>query len=148
LPGQGKTNPHFVFGDHVLTRHNSVFYDPSYGVRMAEDPRAYEAAAIAGLGLWKDHALFDQGVGINQTPQLITGPCSKGWMEVVYDGTANLEVLATGFGIADWKTLYDHRFNAALKALRKANPLQAGDKVYVPRDLATKNFELLKWEYL
>jgi hypothetical protein len=146
LAGQGKTNPQFLFGDHVLTRYNGVFYDPSYGVTMPEDTRAYEKAAIAGLGqyhLATDVYDFTQGT----TPQTMSKYCSPGWMEVTFDGTFTLNELAARFGIGSGQEIYDDPHNAGLKALRNANPLQNGDKIYVPRTLATKGFDLLKWEY-
>ena len=143
LAGQGKTNPQFLFGDHVLTRHNGTFYDPSYGVTMPEDERAYEAAAIGGLGAWNPIITFPH----SGTPQMITKYCSPGWVEVIFDGTFTLNQLATRFGIGSGAAIYDDPHNAALKSLRKANPLQNGDKIYVPRSLATTGFALLKWEY-
>jgi hypothetical protein len=143
LAGQGKTNPQFLFGDHVLTRHNGVFYDPSYGVKMPEDERAYEAAAIGGLGLWNPITTFNHG----GTPQMITKYCSPGWVEVTFDGSFSLDELATHFGIGSGAAIYNDPHNASLKSHRKANPLQNGDKIYVPRSLATKSFALLRWEY-
>jgi len=58
IPGQGKNQPQFEFGDHVLVWHNGNIYDPSYGVvvpapLMANglpDTRQYETASIGGFG--------------------------------------------------------------------------------------------------
>ena len=58
VPGQGKTNPQFEFGDHVVLWHGNNIYDPSYGVgpipaalgAVMPATLAYETAAIGGFG--------------------------------------------------------------------------------------------------
>lgn len=49
-PGQGKTNPQFDFGDHVVVKHDGKLYDPSYGLGPYLDDTSYLAAALDGLG--------------------------------------------------------------------------------------------------
>jgi|GEM_PF-1143984 len=78
IPGQGKTNPQFEFGDHVIVWHNDQAYDPSYGSgpfaaashwgrAPARAMLAYEAAAIGGFG---DASTGDRRVNSSDgTPQ-------------------------------------------------------------------------------
>lgn len=58
IRGQGKDQPQFEFGDHVMVWHNGYIYDASYGLRVAAalmpnglpDTLAYETAGIGGFG--------------------------------------------------------------------------------------------------
>lgn len=50
IPGQGKDNPQFTFGDHALVQHATGVYDPSYGVGPKADLKVWEDGGIGGLG--------------------------------------------------------------------------------------------------
>lgn len=147
LAGQGKTNPHFVFGDHVLTVHGKTFYDPSYGVKMAASKTGYETAAISGLGLWGP---ISQPVGFDQsgTLQLITKLCSRGFTLEQFDPVSNtLTNMKDKYGVASEQAIVNHSYNAVMTWRTTApNQPNKGDWVYIPREIAdTDKFVMLKW---
>jgi len=131
--GQGKTNPQFIFGDHALVEYGGRVYDPSYGTGSYPDLAAWEAPAIAGLGLGPPYVGFTQGA----TPQAITSQCSEGFIEHTMQPAETLAQVAALYGVASDNALYNHAYNHALRATRATIALiQAGDVVYIPRTIS------------
>lgn len=131
--GQGKNNPQFWFGDHALVKHSTGIYDPSYGVGPKADLRSWEDGGIAGVGSGQVGLVFDGD------PHAISKQCSPGFVVRVLGPTDTLAKLAALFGVASAKALYDHGYNAALRALRtKLTDVKPGDTVVIPREIASK----------
>jgi len=141
-PGQGKTNPKFEFGDHVVVSHNGKLYDPSYGVGPKGSNLEYEQAAIAGLS-WiapgkpnKDPTdtskiWFDQSDG---TKQYIPKSCSPGFIVHKVTGGEKVADIATKYSLTE-SGLFDHPVNSQLKAKRTtADKVQDNDVILIPRD--------------
>ena len=137
-PGQGKTNPQFDFGDHVVVVHDGKIYDPSYGVGPIATPLEYEWKAIEGLGTMTGtppYAAFDQTDG---TPQFISGLCSPGFRQHVMAGGEKLSAVAAKYGYSE-SAIFDHPYNADLKKSRvTADKIVDGDVIYIPRNAKTQ----------
>ncbi len=137
-PGQGKTNPQFDFGDHVVLKHNGKLYDPSYGLGPYPDDQSYFAAALDGLGSWTSgKEVFTSSDG---TPQHIPKQCapySQGFAEFrIVDTRITFDMIAAAFGLSK-QAIFDHARNAALKSLRKTpDKVVTDDRIIVTRDLA------------
>lgn len=131
--GQGKNNPQFWFGDHALVKHGTGIYDPSYGSGPKADLRSWEDGGIAGVGSGQVGLTFDGD------PHAISKECSPGFVDHVLGPTDTLDKLALKFGAPGGKALYDHAYNAPLRALRtKPGDVKPGDKVVIPRQIASK----------
>jgi hypothetical protein len=133
VPGQGKDNPQFTFGDHALVRHSTGIYDPSYGVGPKPNLKQWEDGGIAGIG---QMPLLQFTFGGD--PHIIPRTCSKGF--ILYTAVAGdtLDSIATSFGIASGSALYSHPYNASLQALHPApGSVAPGDIVVIPRDIST-----------
>jgi hypothetical protein len=137
-PGQGKTNPQFDFGDHVVVVHGGKIYDPSYGIGPIGTPLEYETKAIAGLAAMTgtpSYFPFNQSDG---TPQFISGSCSPGFVQHVVAGGEKLSAIAARYGTSE-SALFDHPYNQALKSSRgTADKIVDGDVVYIPRNAKTQ----------
>jgi hypothetical protein len=48
IPGQNTSNPHSLFGDHVMAKLDGKYYDPSYG-RLWDSVKQFEDTAVAGF---------------------------------------------------------------------------------------------------
>jgi hypothetical protein len=135
LPGQGKTNPQFDFGDHVVVEHGGKIYDPSYGSGPTAGLRSYEDAAIAGVGEMKDGILFNQG----GTPQAISEICGKGFIRHVLASGESLATVAASYGVTSVDALFGHAYNKTLKFIRVTpTNVVAGDTVLIPRGMTAK----------
>ena len=147
VPGQGKTNPQFDFGDHVFVEHNGKFYDPSYGVGPVADQFDYEQIGIAGVGTYTGctQVKFDQA----GTAQHIPEYCSPGFVIYTIDATWDFAKLAAYFGVLG-SALLNHPLNRNLKVTRPApGDVQIGDSVSVPRDLLNnKKLQMLYGKFI
>ncbi len=138
VPGQGKTNPQFDFGDHVVVVHGGKIYDPSYGVGPVGSPLEYEQKAIAGLGTMKSTPQYAQFNQTDGTPQFISGCCSRGFLEHIVTGGEKLSAIAAKYGMSE-SALFNNPDNSALKKLRVTpDKIVDGDIVYIPRDSNTR----------
>jgi hypothetical protein len=138
IPGQGKTNPQFDFGDHVVVTYGGKIYDPSYGVGPKSSALEYERDGIAGLGTmaWAPpYASFTMGDG---TPQFISGLCSLGFVTHTVSGGEKLADVASKYGTSE-SALFNHPYNDGLKKKRvTADKIVDGDVVYIPRNSTTQ----------
>ncbi len=129
IPGQGKTNPQFDFGDHVVAIHDGKIFDPSYGVGPYSSDKDYLKGALDGLGQ-KPTYKFDMA---DKTPQFISRDCvpySKGFAEYVIQPDETLDDIAKKY-ISTAQVLLD--LDKALKAKRlTTDKVVAGDTVVVP----------------
>jgi hypothetical protein len=133
VAGQGKTNPQFDFGDHVVVSHGGKIYDPSYGVGPKASQLEYEQAAMDGLGTMKFAPKYVSFTHSDGTPQFISGRCSPGFVAHAVTGGEKLSAIAATYGTTE-SALFNHAYNQALKALRvTADKIQDGDVVYIPR---------------
>ena len=139
IAGQGKSNPQFIFGDHALVEYGGRIYDPSYGAGPYTDLKAWETAGIAGLG----QGAAGSGTGYTAfkysgVDQYMPKECSEGFIAHTVGSTENMDAIAVTYGVASAAALYNHAYNAALRALRTTGPgsVQATDKVYIPRDIS------------
>jgi type VI secretion system secreted protein VgrG len=135
IPGQGKTNPQFDFGDHVVVEHGGKIYDPSYGSGPTVGQRAYEDAGIAGVGEITNGITFNHG----GTPQFISEICGKGYIHHKLVSGETLATVAANFGAPSADALLNHRYNRDLKFMRVTpDNVVAGDSVRIPREMTTK----------
>jgi len=133
VAGQGKNNPQFDFGDHVVVEHGGKIYDPSYGVGPKSSQLEYEQAAIDGLGTMKLGAGYFEFVQADGTKQFISAQCSPGFVEHQVTGGETLAAIASKFGTTE-SAIFDHEYNQALKAVcGTADQIKDGDVVYIPR---------------
>ena len=116
VPGQGKTNPQFVFANHCLVRYGGRIYDPSYGTASQPSLKAWEDLSIGGLAVGND-VNFTMRDG---TAQALPARCSRGYIPHrvtdadVLTGDV-IDALATRYGIANdtlWTQLYTARIRA------------------------------------
>jgi hypothetical protein len=161
-PGQGKKNPQFDFGDHVIVDHGGKLYDPSYGLGPFDNQFDYEKSALDGLGSMANGVYgFNMGDG---TAQYISLACSPGFVQYTAKAGDTLASVAAAYGgtatdlftdplNADLKSTLERRYSVlkveksiadlvgiamAIPAGPEAVPLQAGDEVRIPRSLLTK----------
>ena len=133
IPGQGKDNPQFLFGDHALVRHGTGIYDPSYGVGPIANQRLWEDGGIAGIG---DGIVI---ITYDGDRHYIPQKCSPGFIKFTLGAMDTLATVAAKFGVPSAKDLYDHPYNAALRGLRaKPGDVKPGDLVLIPRAIASK----------
>jgi hypothetical protein len=71
--GQGKTNPQFDFGDHVVVKFDNKLYDPSYGMDGYDTDASYLTAALAGVA---NAAGLEEFTMADGTPQFISTECA------------------------------------------------------------------------
>ncbi len=135
--GQGKLNPQFDFGDHVIVRHKGRYYDPSYGLGYYTSDHAYLTVALCGLGTYENAPYQVLFVGTDGTPQHIPGQCvayADGFAEytIVWESLADI---ANRFSVTDQDLWHE---DLALQALRPGGPgtVLLGDTVIVPCDAA------------
>ncbi len=134
IPGQGKTNPQFIFKDHALVRHATGIYDPSYGVGPIPDLKHWEDGGIGGIGDGVPVSLVFDG----DNHGLPRG-CSQGFAIHTAAAGETLGSIATKYGAASGNVLYDHPYNASFKATHPAPvTIMAGDKLHIPRAVAPK----------
>jgi hypothetical protein len=138
LPGQGKSDPQFTFNDHALVLYGGLIYDPSYGVGPYADVKAWETAAIAGLGKVPWGGYYTQFTH-KGTSLFIPPECSKGFIIHTIKAHESMDSIAGLYGVADGATLFNHGYNRALQALRAggAGTVQVGDAVLIPREIST-----------
>ena len=133
VPGQGKTNPQFDFGDHVVTKYNGKIYDPSYGLGNTSD-KAYLAAALDGIG----YEAFYTFVMTDGTKQFIAKevtPYASGFAEYTISATVTLDEIAAAHGLGK-QAIFDDVANAALKILRKTvDKVVTTDKIVITSKL-------------
>ena len=149
IPGQGKDNPQFTFGDHALVKHSTGIYDPSYGVGPKPDLKTCEDGGIAGIGEGFLAFIY------KGDPQLMPGTCSPGFIKYTVLPGETLASIATKFGIASGTALYNHPYNETLRKTHTAakswidrlfslftspSPpsVSTGDKLIIPREIASK----------
>lgn len=156
IPGQGKTNPQFIFGDHALVRYGTDIYDPSYGSGPVSDLKTWEDSGIAGLG--SGGLVWFKQAGCNQA---ISEQCSDGFTVYVAVAGDTLASIAAKFGVSSGAALYNHPYNQHLHsavgefvggvidsilgtpgAHAPAEAISAGDKIYIPREIS--NVRILK----
>jgi hypothetical protein len=141
LPGQGKTNPQFLFGDHAAVYYNNQIYDPSYGVGPEPDRARYERDAVAGLGslgsAGTDYTAFNSGDG---TPQVKANRCCEGFFIQAMPAVGTLDTVAAPFGKTG-NQLWNHPYNRGIKAAG-VNPPPAGTTLYIPRGWAPNRLML------
>ena len=134
-PGQGKTNPQFDFGDHVVIKHSGKLYDPSYGLGPYLNDKMYLAAALDGLGNWAKGKL--EFATTDGTPQHIPSECvsyTRGFAEYRIGGETLADVAAewstTAQQLLDW--------DPVLK-LKRGTPdkVVPGDTVVIPSNPPT-----------
>lgn len=123
-PGQGKTNPQFDFGDHVVVKHGGKVYDPSYGLGPYDDDKSYFAAALDGLA---SSSAGTQGFTMTDgTKQFISKDCvpyAGGFAE--YEIATDFAAIAARFKITEVQLL---DLDPALKMLRPTpDQVQLGD---------------------
>lgn len=134
IPGQGKDNPQFTFGDHALVQHSTGIYDPSYGVGPKPDLKSWEDGGIGGIGNMPLAVFPFRG-----DTHFLPGACSPGFILYIAMPGETLTAIATKFGIASASALYGHPYNAAYRLLRPfPAPIQAGDQLFIPKDIASK----------
>ena len=134
IPGQGKNNPQFTFGDHALVKHATGIYDPSYGVGPKPDLKTWEDGGIVGIGPMPYASFTFDG-----DTHIIPRTCSPGFIRYVLIPGETLSDVATKFGAASAGAIYGHRYNAALRGLRaSAGAVTSGDAVVIPREIASK----------
>jgi hypothetical protein len=131
LPGQGKTNPQFDFGDHVVVAHNDIIYDPSYGVSGYTSVLAYETAAIDGLGT-NQRGQYNFAIG--GTPQFIAADTSPGYIEVT-TASSTWDTVGMAYSLSG-RALRQNRLNRVQVAITGAGPLPDGVTIYIPRAAA------------
>ena len=123
-PGQGKTNPQFDFGDHVVVKHGGKLYDPSYGLGPYDDDKSYFAAALDGLA--SSSAGMQRFTMTDGTKQFISKDCvpyAGGFAE--YKIATNFATIAAEFKVTEVQLL---AFDPVLKALRPTpDQVQPGD---------------------
>ncbi len=136
-PGQGKKNPQFDFGDHVVVKHGGKLYDPSYGLPTTAmgsftTDKLYLAQALDGIATMATTTraiLFKMG---DDTWQFISGQCAP-----YANGFASYRIarqtladIAAKYGVTDVQLL---ALDPALTLLR-GTPAQVlpGDRVVVP----------------
>ena len=148
VPGQGKTNPQFDFGDHVFVEHNGKFYDPSYGVGPVANQFDYEQIGIAGVGTYTGLGKFPF-VDQDGTAQHIPAYCGPGFVIYKIDAAGDFAKLATDFGVSG-PDLLNHAYDKNLKAKWPApKDVQIGDSVIVPRDwLNNKKLPMLYGRFI
>ena len=141
LPGQGKTNPQFLFGDHAAVYYNNQIYDPSYGVGPEADPARYERNAVAGLGslgtAGNDYTDFTMGDG---TDQFKANRCCEGFFVETMPAAGTLDQVALPFGKTG-ADLWNHPYNRGTRAAG-LNPPPAGTRLYIPRSWAPNRLML------
>ncbi len=136
LAGQGKTNPQFDFGDHVVVEHDGKIYDPSYGAGPILSQRAYEDGAIAGIGRITTGIQFTQ---LDGTKQFISEECAEGFIAHTVTAGETIADIALAYTVASVVQLFDHPYNHHLKTTRvTADKIMVGDTVNIPRDRTTK----------
>ncbi|HEY1932349.1 MAG TPA: hypothetical protein VGG99_10085 [Acetobacteraceae bacterium] len=133
LAGQGKTNPEFDFGDHVVVWHNNIIYDPSYGVHGYADVLTYENAAIDGLGT-AQRGMYQWAFA--GTPQFIALDTSPGYVEHATDGGATWGEIAVQYG-TNADTLEQAPENRGVLTFMNMYPTPVDGLVYVPRAIAS-----------
>jgi hypothetical protein len=130
-PGQGNTNPTFLFGDHAIVVYGGQFYDPSYGIGPYATLLAWEKAAIDGLGDANHGTTTFLQSGITLR---ITNRCSPGFREHTIGLAENLDTVAALYGTTA-ASLWSHAYNHALRLanLNDITAVAAGQVVVVPR---------------
>jgi hypothetical protein len=128
VPGQGKRNPQFDFGDHVVVKYGGQIYDPSYGIGPSPDDHTYLTGALDGLASMQNGAVgFVMADGTNQFISADCTPYANGFAE--YTVFTNFADLASGWGLSEVDLL--HRY-PALEALRTTPArVRAGDVITV-----------------
>jgi hypothetical protein len=136
IPGQGKDNPQFTFGDHALVQHSTGIYDPSYGVGPKPNLKLWEDGGVGGIGAMPPGIVSFQFRG---DTHFLPGACSPGFILYTAQPGETLAAIAVKFGIASDSILYGHPYNANLRLLRPSPvPIQAGDQVFIPKAIANK----------
>jgi hypothetical protein len=132
VPGQGKTNPQFDFGDHVVVKFNNKLYDPSYGLGPYDTDTEYLAAALDGLASMQTGEVTFKMADTVHTPQFISNECvpyAAGFASYTIK-RQTLQEIADLYGEADDILLI---LDSALSMLRAdANDVMPGDTVVVP----------------
>jgi hypothetical protein len=138
LPGQGKTNPQFCFGDHAAVWYDNQIYDPSYGVGPEADQARYERDAVAGIGdLAVGDFNFNDGDG---TPQFMAEACCEGFFVTDMPAVGTLDTVAAPYGRTG-NDLWNHPYNRDTRAAG-ANPPPAGTILFIPRSWAPNDLML------
>ncbi|MBU1700623.1 MAG: hypothetical protein KJ970_11710 [Candidatus Eisenbacteria bacterium] len=134
VAGQGKTNPTFTFCDHALVRYGGEIYDPSYGLQPYPSEKAWEDAAIAGIGDNASHWLFCQ----DGSRLHITQECSRGFIaHIMLPGETVADVVIL-YGVTGGENaLFQHAQNHDLRSFRATvADVQTGDEIIIPRDIS------------
>lgn len=129
VPGQGKKNPQFDFGDHVVVKYGGEIYDPSYGIGPVPDDDTYLTGALDGLGSWeRGQVVFVMADGTNQHIPADCTPYASSFAE--YKIPTNLLVLANQYGVSQEELL---DLDPVLLALRPTpDDVQVGDTIHIP----------------
>jgi hypothetical protein len=136
IPGQGKDNPQFTFGDHALVKHATGIYDPSYGVGPKSNLKVWEDGGVGGIGAMPPGLV---SFSFRGDTHFLPGACSPGFILYTAQPGETLAAIALKFGIASVSTLYNHPYNANYRFLRPSPaPIQAGDQVLIPKAIANK----------
>lgn len=152
LPGQGKSNPQFTFGDHALVQHLTGIYDPSYGVGPKPDIKTWEDGGIVGIGDGPPYYEFIY----KGDKQIMPGKCCPGFIYYTAVAGDTLDSIATKFGTTSGSDLYHHPYNALFLSMHPAPAgsgvidwlsdlvserlpsVSPGDRIIIPREIASK----------
>jgi hypothetical protein len=131
VAGQGKNNPQFDFGDHVVVKHGGRLFDPSYGVGPEPDDKSYLTKALDGLGSWENgNAAWVMADGT--THQHIPAECvpyNKGFADYRI-GPETLHHVADRYNVTAQQLL---DWDPVLKGLRgSVDKVRPGDVVVIP----------------
>ena len=157
IRGQGKHQPQFEFGDHVVVWHNDAIYDPSYGLVVAAplmadglpDALAYETAGIGGFGHNEGNLCYSR-TSTDGTPQqfavktgagaLITCTATAGQMLDDIVAAHADRIYTKEADPAQRRTL----LRAALHPTVGDGPFLAGRKIHMPQP---RTQIVLKWSW-
>lgn len=136
VPGQGKDNPQFTFGDHALVQHSTGIYDPSYGIGPKADLKIWEDGGVGGIG---DMPPGVVSFSFRGDTHFLPGICSPGFILYTAKPGETLAAIAVKFGIASASALFGHPYNANYRVRRPSPaPIQAGDPLFIPKAIAPK----------
>ncbi|MBI5255920.1 MAG: hypothetical protein HY855_05430 [Burkholderiales bacterium] len=158
IPGQGKNQPQFEFGDHVIVWHNDQVYDPSYGTGpfAAAKPwhgvpaamQGYEQAAIGGFGDYEGTGGYAVNSG-DGTPQQFAWKNGPGCVLLVHVCSAGqtLDQIARRYADRVYKQLGGgaqrrQQLRNDLLAVHGAGPFVAGTRIPIVLPRAQG---VLKW---
>jgi hypothetical protein len=132
VPGQGKKNPEFDFGDHVVVKYGGQIYDPSYGLGPVPDDHTYLTGALDGLGSFERASPIEFDMAdADATPQFISSDCTpytSGFAE--YKISSNFPALAKHYGVSEDDLLATDPILSGIRAT--AADIEDGDIIDIP----------------